>query len=92
MHLQVDGVARAPEQVTCPQGRGSCQGPGGPHTPALPLPPVLPFVCIDLDRLPDLPEPFWKWEAGKKREEEKKEEKGGKKDVSVAREGPAQSP
>lgn len=30
-----------------------------------------------------LPEPFWKWKAGKKKEEEKKKEKGGKKNTSM---------
>lgn len=30
-----------------------------------------------------LPEPFWKWKAGKKKEEEKKKKKGGKKNMSM---------
>lgn len=30
-----------------------------------------------------LPEPFWKWKAGKKKEEERKKEKGGKRNMST---------
>ncbi|ELW48664.1 hypothetical protein TREES_T100016278 [Tupaia chinensis] len=58
-----------------------------PHTcPVLLRLLSLPFVLTDLIISLALPEPFWKWKAGKKKEEEKKKEKGV---VSLQRVGPA---
>lgn len=85
-HVPVETVflepwKRCPFKKTKEQDGSACP----PHTdpPSSCLPLYILFSTISLA----LPEPFWKWKAGKKKEEEKKKEKGGKK----TRCGPTQS-
>ena len=55
------------------------------HIPPLPSYcfPFFPLYLLISTISLALPEPFWKWKAGKKKEEEKKKEKGGKKNMSM---------